>query len=173
MRSLLVYFMFMMIMNIQKKCLMDNTKGCAWQETLCKIMSVSGFMLFTFFLIIWSLSHDFFFLIYFVKVRLQNGEKRSDLQWASWDDTVPDSPSPSVRSSIASFLSVFSYTQTNDEGNICKSRSIPPSPSPARSFSSIPRSRSDDANVGKAYVFILTFDLFLFILLCYNNNIVQ
>ena len=93
------------------------------------------------------------FILHFscVSVRLQNGEKRSDLQWASWDDTVPDSPSPSVRSSIASFLSVFSYTG-NDEA-IYKSRSIPPSPSPARSIN-MTRSRSDDANVGRWSIFL-------------------
>ncbi|XP_066932189.1 kinase suppressor of Ras 1-like isoform X6 [Clytia hemisphaerica] len=83
-------------------------------------------------------------------VRLQNGEKRSELPWNSqWHEMAPDSPA-SVRSSIASVghLSVFNYGPNEDLSNF-KSRSIPPSPSPARSVSSIPRSRSDDANVGQ------------------------
>ena len=69
---------------------------------------------------------------------------------------APDSPA-SVRSSIASVghLSVFNYGPNEDLNNF-KSRSIPPSPSPVRSVSSIPRSRSDDANVGMYSAFTLT-----------------
>ena len=87
----------------------------------------------------------------FFSVRLQNGEKRSELKWVSWFDTVPDSPSPSVRSSIASHLSVFAYNTPNDDLlSIYKSRSIPPSPSSVRSHSTtLPQGHLEEAHVGK------------------------
>ena len=56
-----------------------------------------------------------------------------------------------MRSSIASYLSVFSYQPNDDQNPNYKSKSIPPSPAPARSVSTIPRSRSDEANVGMYY----------------------
>lgn len=87
---------------------------------------------------------------YFYLVRLQNGEKQTGLQWSSWFETVPESPSANIRSSIASYLSVFSYSGEE----VIKSRSIPPSPSPGRSFSTIPRSKSDEANIGTFISFI-------------------
>jgi len=88
--------------------------------------------------------------------RLQNGEKTSDLVWNSWFETVPDSPSPNIRASIASYLSVFSYSPTSEEilrsqslaFSPSISRSIPPSPSATRT-QTIPRSRSDEHNVGQ------------------------
>ena len=95
--------------------------------------------------------------------RLKNGEKASDLVWESWYDTLPEPLSVDSRSSIASYLSVFSSTseevtspQTKSlslpYSSRLESRSIPPSPTfPQKIPVSITRSKSDEANLGKQY----------------------
>ncbi|XP_057295480.1 kinase suppressor of Ras 1-like isoform X1 [Hydractinia symbiolongicarpus] len=86
--------------------------------------------------------------------KLQSGGKTSDLHWSSWFDTVPESPSPNIRASIASYLSLFSYSPTSDDVlrqlfPLSLGGSIPPSPNPCRNALTIPRSNSEDANVGQ------------------------
>ena len=94
--------------------------------------------------------------------RLQNGERMNDLNWTSWEESVPESPTAysQARLSIASYLSLFSGSSTEDllsavisSGGVLSqvvNRSMPPSPQAPRS-STIPRSKSDEANVGKCF----------------------
>lgn len=101
--------------------------------------------------------------------RLLNGEKWNDLQWSSWSDTLPDTPPPDVRSPILNYLQEYE-PPVNEELIATKSwrdqqaggsRSIPQSPTASRRHQSvsslssvIPRSQSDDANIGHSTVSI-------------------
>ncbi|XP_047141650.1 kinase suppressor of Ras 1 isoform X1 [Hydra vulgaris] len=82
--------------------------------------------------------------------RLQSGDKNVDLKWSGWYDTVNESHSSSILTSIATYVAAISDSTFTSENVNPTSRSKPPSPNPIRRLTSanyLPHSKSDDGNI--------------------------